>query len=444
MPVVRTLAPAALLAAALVLVAPAGARPAREAGLSPQEQRISDAVAAGHEDAIALLGRLVEQNSGTYNLAGVEAVARMLAPEFEALGFRTRWKPMPETARAGHLVAVHRGSGKGKRILLIGHLDTVFEPDSAFKGFRREGMRGIGPGVGDDKGGVAVMLAALRAMQAAGALADADIEVVLTGDEEDVGSPVSVARADLIAAGKRADVALDFENLSHEDGRDMGSIARRSSNTWVLTARGETGHSSGIFSESTGDGAIFEIARIIAAFRTELPEPNLTFNVGLVAGGQEAGFDASKTRAEASGKDNIIPPVALARGDFRTLGAEQTKRVAAKMQAIVARHLPRTSATLEIDENYPPMAPTAGNRALLAKLNEVNRDLGLPPMGELDPLSRGAGDISFVAADTDGLVGMGISGADSHAEGESADLASIVTQARRAALLMHRLARAPR
>lgn len=444
MPVVRTLAPAALLAAALVLVAPAGARPAREAGLSPQEQRISDAVAAGHEDAIALLGRLVEQNSGTYNLAGVEAVARMLAPEFEALGFRTRWKPMPETARAGHLVAVHRGSGKGKRILLIGHLDTVFEPDSAFKGFRREGMRGIGPGVGDDKGGVAVMLAALRAMQAAGALADADIEVVLTGDEEDVGSPVSVARADLIAAGKRADVALDFENLSHEDGRDMGSIARRSSNTWVLTARGETGHSSGIFSESTGDGAIFEIARIIAAFRAELPEPNLTFNVGLVAGGQEAAFDASKTRAEASGKDNIIPPVALARGDFRTLGAEQTKRVAAKMQAIVARHLPRTSATLEIDENYPPMAPTAGNRALLAKLNEVNRDLGLPPMGELDPLSRGAGDISFVAADTDGLVGMGISGADSHAEGESADLASIVTQARRAALLMHRLARAPR
>ena len=444
MPVVRTLAPAALLAAALVLVAPAGARPTREAGLSPQEQRISDAVAAGHEDAIALLGRLVEQNSGTYNLAGVEAVARMLAPEFEALGFRTRWKPMPETARAGHLVAVHRGSGKGKRILLIGHLDTVFEPDSAFKGFRREGMRGIGPGVGDDKGGVAVMLAALRAMQAAGALADADIEVVLTGDEEDVGSPVSVARADLIAAGKRADVALDFENLSHEDGRDMGSIARRSSNTWVLTARGETGHSSGIFSESTGDGAIFEIARIIAAFRAELPEPNLTFNVGLVAGGQEAAFDASKTRAEASGKDNIIPPVALARGDFRTLGAEQTKRVAAKMQAIVARHLPRTSATLEIDENYPPMAPTAGNRALLAKLNEVNRDLGLPPMGELDPLSRGAGDISFVAADTDGLVGMGISGADSHAEGESADLASIVTQARRAALLMHRLARAPR
>ena len=440
----RFLLSAGLAMLALASTGGASAQGAPAQGLSAQEHRISDAVAAGHEDAIALLGRLVEQDSGTYDLAGVEAVARLLAPEFEALGFRAEWKPMPRTARAGHLIATHAGSGKGKRILLIGHLDTVFEADNPFKGFRREGMRGVGPGVGDDKGGVAVILSALRAMQAAGALDDADIEVVLTGDEEDVGSPVAVARADLIAAGKRADVALDFENLSDEGGRDMGSIARRSSNTWVLTARGETGHSSGIFSDSTGDGAIFEIARIIAAFRAELPEPNLTFNVGLLAGGEKAAFDATKTRADAAGKDNIIPPVALARGDFRTLGVEQTKRVAARMQAIVARHLPRTTATLEIDENYPPMAPTAGNRALLARLNDVNRDLGLQPMGELDPLSRGAGDISFVAADTDGLVGMGISGSGSHADGESADLDSIVRQARRAAILMHRLAATPR
>lgn len=413
-------------------------------GLSAQEQRIDAAAVAGQEDAIALLGRLVEQNSGTYNLAGVEAVARMLAPEFEALGFQVTWKPMPQTARAGHLIAVHAGSGKGKRILLIGHLDTVFEADNAFTGFRREGMRAIGPGVGDDKGGVAVMLAALRAMHAAGALHDADIEVVLTGDEEDAGSPMALSRADLVAAGRRADVALDFENLSREDGLDMGSIARRSSNTWTLTVRGETGHSSGIFSASMGDGAVFELARILAAFRAELPEPNLTFNVGLAGGGQAAAFDASRTRIEASGKDNIVPPVALARGDFRTLDPVQIRRVGEKMRAIVARHLPRTTATLEIDEGYPPMAPTAGNRALLAQLNAINQDLGLAQMGELDPLSRGAGDISFVAADVDGLVGMGIAGSGSHAEGESADLDSIPRQARRAAILMHRLANTPR
>ena len=426
-----------------LLLALCAAMPAN-AALTPQEQRISDAVAASHEDAIALLARLVEQNSGTFNPAGVEAVARLLAPEFEALGFTTEWKPMPQTGRAGHLIARHAGSGTGKRILLIGHLDTVFEPDDPFTGFRREDMLATGPGVGDDKGGVAVMLAALRAMHATGALRDADIEVVLTGDEEDVGSPVALARADLVAAGRRADAALDFENLAREDGRDMGSIARRSSNVWTLTVRGRSGHSSQIFSDALGDGAIFELARIVAAFRSELPEADLTFNVGVMGGGQEAAFDDSRSRVSASGKDNIVPAIAVARGDFRTLSAEQTRRVGAKMQAIVARHLPGTEAVLEIDEHYPPMAPTAGNRALLSLLNEVNRDLGLPAMAELDPLRRGAGDIAFVAADVDGLVGMGIAGSGSHAPGESADLDSILRQARRAAILMHRLADTPR
>ncbi|MFT4178261.1 MAG: M20/M25/M40 family metallo-hydrolase [Thermomonas sp.] len=431
----------AALACVLLFALPvAAAQPA----LAPVEQRITSAVDAGNGDAVALLRRMVEQSSGTHHHAGVEAVAALLKPEFEALGFTVEWKPMAHTGRAGHLIASHRGNGKGQRMLLIGHLDTVFEPDNAFTGFRIEGNHAIGPGVGDDKGGVAVILLALRALHAAGALRDADITVVLTGDEEDVGQPVAQARADLIAAGKRADVALDFENLSHADGRDMGAIARRSSNTWTLTVRGETGHSAGIFSEAMGDGAAFELARILAAFHAELPEPNLTFNVGLLGGGEQAAFAADKTRLDASGKDNIVPGIALARGDFRTLSVEQTRRVGEKMRAIVARHLPRTDATLEIEENYPPMAPTAGNRALLAKLNEVNRDLGLEAMGELDPLSRGAGDISFVAADVDGLVGMGASGGNSHAEGEYIELDSLPKQAKRAALLMHRLALTPR
>jgi len=417
---------------------------ASAASLSVQEQKIASAADADQTRSVALLQRLVEQNSGTHNPQGVEAMARLLTPEFEALGFRVQWKPLPQTGRAGHLIATHTGSGKGKRLLLIGHLDTVFEPDSPFKGFRREGRRAIGPGVGDDKGGDVVMLAALRAMQVAGTLRDADIEVVLTGDEEDVGSPLAVARADLVQAGKRADVALDFENLAQEDGRDMGSIARRSSNTWTLTARGKSGHSSTIFSPSAGDGAIFELVRILDGFRNDLPEPNLTFNVGLLGGGQEATFDAGKSHLTANGKDNIIPSIAVASGDFRTLSAEQTRRVREKMQAIVTRHLAQTDAVLEIEEHYPPMAPTAGSRALLAQLNAVNRDLGLAEMGELDPLKRGAGDIAFVAADVDGLIGLGVAGAGSHAPGESADLDSIPRQTKRAAILMSRLATTPR
>ncbi|WP_298399430.1 M20/M25/M40 family metallo-hydrolase [Sphingobium sp.] len=411
------------------------------AALSPAERTIGATVDAGFEPTVALLEKLVNQNSGSMNLAGVKAVADMLRPEFEALGFAVTWKPMDAAKRAGHLIALHKGKAGTTRMLLIGHLDTVFEPDSPFQTFKRDGDWASGPGVADDKGGVATMILALKAMQAAGTLKGANIEVVLTGDEEDSGDPVSIARADLVAAGTRADVALDFEGLSQEDGRDMGSIARRSSNSWTLTATGKSGHSSGIFSDKAGDGAVYELARIITAFRKELPEPNLTFNVGLIGGGQSADVDRDGVRITVTGKTNIIPPIAVAKGDFRTLSEEQTQRVQAKMQAIVdSGHLNGTSASIAFDLGYPSMAPTDGNRALLTKLNAINRDLGLPDMPALDPLKRGAGDIAFVAADTDGLVGLGLASSGDHSPAEKADLSTMPRQAKRAAMLMSRLA----
>jgi glutamate carboxypeptidase len=426
----------------LLLAAFATAAPAQ---LSAPEKRMVQTVDRERDRSIALLERLVNQNSGSLNLPGVEAVGRMMRAELEPLGFEVRWVPMTETKRAGHIVATHKGNGRGKRMLLIGHLDTVFEPDSPFQRFVRKGDMAEGPGVGDDKGGMVVMVAALRAMQAAGTLKDADIEIVLTGDEEDNGNPIEIARRDLIAAGKRADAALDFEGLSQENGRDMGAIARRSSGAWEVIAKGKTGHSSGIFSANAGNGAVYELSRILTAFRTELPEPNLTFNVGLIAGGTSAALDADKIRASATGKTNIIPEIAIARGDIRTLSMEQEERVRAKMRDIVTRHMPGTSAELRFDpDTYPPMAPTEGNRALLARLNRVNKDMGLPEMEAIDPLKRGAGDIGFVAADVDGLVGLGAAGEGSHAPGETVDLPSIDRQAKRAAILMSRLAREKR
>jgi glutamate carboxypeptidase len=266
-------------------------------------------------------------------------------------------------------------------------------------------------------------------MQTAGTLKDANIEIHMTGDEEDAGDPIDVTRAPLIAAGKAADVALDFEGLSIEDGKDMGVIARRSSNSWRLEVTGVTGHSSLIFNGEYGDGAAFELARIVHRFRTELPEANLTFNVGLMTAGQEASVDADGIRASAKGKTNIIPGIALARGDFRTLSEEQSARVRAKMQAIVAASAPKTSAKISFDPgSYPAMAPTQGNKALLAKLNGVNRDLGLGEQVPLDPLKRG-------------LVGLGTYSRGDHAPGETVDLASIKRQAKRAAILMTRLSR---
>ena len=415
--------------------------PALTAPPTAAERTMIATVDAEQARTLALLEKAVNQNSGTRNLAGVKAVNDMLAPEFAALDFAVRWLPQDAVGRAGHLIATHNGKAGRKRLLLIGHLDTVFEPDSGFLKYERvDADHARGPGVADDKGGVITMIAALRAMARAGTLRDANIEVVLTGDEEEAGLPLAAARADLVAAGRRADAALDFEGLAQDGGRDMGSVARRSAGNWTVTVSARSGHSSGVFSEFAGDGAVYALARILAAFRAELPEPNLTFNAGLIAGGATAALGADEARAEATGKTNIIPAAAVARGDLRALSPDQIARAEAKMRAIVARDYPGATAKLKFDNKYPPMAPTAGNRALLARLNAVNASLGLEPMGELDPLKRGAGDISFVAADVDSLAGLGPASEGDHTPRETVDIPSIWKQAKRAALLMSRLA----
>jgi glutamate carboxypeptidase len=366
----------------------------------------------------------------------------MVRAELEPLGFKTTWVDMTAAGRAGHLVARHKGKGRGKRLLLIGHLDTVFEPDSPFQSWTRNGNLGTGPGAGDDKGGIAVILSALQAMKAAGTLDRADITIFLSGDEEDAGSPIELARRDLIAEGRKADVALDFEGLVQLDGKDMGSTARRSSGEWLLKVTARSGHSSGILGLSAGAGAIYELSRIIDTFRREVPEDKLTFNVGLVAGGATAELNAGRNQVQATGKTNIIPAVAIARGDLRAISQDQIDRAKAKMAAIVARPLPGATAEIIFEPgDYPPMSPTEGNQAILSRLNAVNRDLGLEEMGELDPVKRGAGDISFVAADVDSLAGMGPASRGDHAPGETVDIGSIARQAKRAAILMTRLSR---
>lgn len=430
-----------LILAALLLMALPGAAFAQSTFapvVHPAEQTMVQTVAAEHDRHVALLERLVNQNSGTLNLQGVRIVGDMVRAELEPLGFEVRWSDMGETGRAGHLIAVH--PGRGRNVLLIGHLDTVFETDSPFQTFQRDGARAVGPGIGDDKGGVVVIIAALRAMQAAGTLAEANITVILTGDEERVGAPIAIARRDLVEAGRAAAFALEFENLAVDDAQDFGTVARRSSTNWTLTTGGRTGHSSGVFNDALGYGAIYELARILDGFRRELPEPNLTYNVGVVAGGTPAAIDAEGFSVTASGKTNIVASTAIARGDLRTLTPEQDARVRDRMQAIVGDHLPRTGAELVFAETgYPPMAPTEGNRALLARLNAVNRDLGLPAMAEFDPARRGAADSGFVAADVDTLGGLGVAGGGAHAEGEWVDLDSLVRQSQRAAVLISRL-----
>lgn len=435
----------ALLAAVLFSVAAS----AQTSAPNAVESAMVKAVDAETPAAVALLEKLVDINSGTMNLAGVVAVKDVVMPQLEELGFKTRWEPMTQIGRAGDLVAEHAcpaGAGKcGKRILLIGHLDTVFEPSSSFQKYTivsgTDGNTAMGPGVNDMKGGLVVMLTALRAMKAAGALDNTEIRIVLSGDEERHGEPISISRRDMIEAAKKSDVALEFEGGGRIDGKDVQSISRRSASTWKLETTGRSGHSSQVFGDRLGDGAIYEMARILDSFRKELREPGLVYNVGLVLGGSTAKINESGTAGEAAGKNNVVPPVAIAYGDLRTMDNEQTARVRAKMEAIIRDHLPRTGATITFEEGYPAMAPTEAGHALVRKLNEVNATLGLPAMEEMDPTLRGAGDIAFVAPYVPGLVGTGVVGSGAHAEGETVQLDSIPRQSKRMALFMYRLSK---
>jgi len=418
---------------------------------SPVEAAMVKTVDAATPGAVELLQKIVDINSGTMNFAGVVRVKDVIAPQLDALGFSVRWNSLVEKdGRAGDPVAEHPcpvGQGKcGERLLLIGHMDTVFEASSPFQKFEMvpgtNGRVATGPGTCDMKGGLVVMLDSLRAMQAAGVLKDTEIRIVLSGDEEDAGRPISVSRKDMIDAAKQSDVALEFENAFRDggvDGTDAVRIGRRSSITWHLETTGRSGHSSLIFGDKLGDGAIYELARIVDAFRTQLREPGLTYSVGLVLGGGTVELDKEKTGGTATGKANIVAQTAVANGDLRTLSEDQTARVKAKMEAIVAQHLTLTDAKISFDEAYPSMAVTPGSQALLAKLQLVNATLGYAPEEVTDPAVGGAGDIAFVAPYVPGLVGVGAMGTGAHAVGEVVYLDSIPKQAKRMALLMARL-----
>jgi glutamate carboxypeptidase len=419
--------------AAFLALTFAGLAPAH-AGLDRTEHAIARHAAGGQSAAEALLQRTVDIASPTEDTSGVRAIGEVFAEELRAIGFRTRWVELPVgMKRAGHLVA-ETGGTRGKRLLLLGHLDTVL----AGERFRREGTRAFGTGTADMKGGLVVMVQALKALHAAGALEDKRITVLLTGDEEDAGMPLAESREPMLELARHSDAALSFEAAI--DG--TATIGRRGVNSWTLEVTGQTGHSSGIFGPERGSGAVYEAARILAAFQAELGAENyLTINPSVIVGGTKATLEDYAGSAE--GKTNVIAPIAIARGDIRYISLEQERSAREHMQAIVARHLPQTGATLRFDDGaYPPMTPTSGNEALLEVLDAASRDLGFGPVAALDPAERGAGDIGFIAHLLPCLDGLGSGGGDnSHAPGEYTDLATLTPMAQRAAVLIHRLSR---
>jgi glutamate carboxypeptidase len=415
-----------------------GAAVAGSGSLPAIEDAIARAVDAGNAGGLALLEQVVNINSGTMNLAGVREVGAVFRAQLDDIGFATRWIDGASFQRAGHLVAEHKGTGP--RILLIGHLDTVFEPSSPFQRFERlDEATARGPGIIDMKGGDVIIVQALRALKAAGALDAMTIAVVMHGDEEHPGEPVTAARQALVDAAGGAIAALAFEDGSGDPRTAV--TARRGASFWQLRSTGTPAHSSQIFREDVGPGAIYEAARVLEGFRTRLAgQPYLTFNPGLVLGGTAVTLDGPNNQGTASGKTNVVSKETVVQGDLRTLSPEQLESTKAVMREVVARPLPHTASTIEFHDGYPPMAPSEGNRRLLAMYDAVSRDLGLGPVVAVDPSKAGAADVAFVATRVPmALDGIGLAGRDDHTDKETADLRMLPALTRRAAILIYRL-----
>lgn len=424
--------------ATLALLAAVGAARAQ---LSDVEQRIVSAVKARAPAALQLLERSVRISSASLDPDGVRAVGQLFRAELDALGFATRWVDMPAAmTRGGHLVANRDGTG-GQRLLLLGHLDTVFDQASSASPWEQVGGRVRGPGVNDMKGGNVVLVEALRALHTAGALDGTRIAVMLTGDEERVGQPVSQSRAELRELARRSDAALSFEAASRFGRDDFASIARRSAGSWVLQVQARPGHSSGVGSSARGFGAVFEAARILDAFRQQVFEPGLTLNPGLMAGGSTVATDTDTASISAQGRNNIIAAGVEVRGDLRYLSPEQGERARQRMREIVSASLAGASARIEFSETYPPMPATEASRRLLEAYSRASQDAGFGPVREAAPDFRGAGDIQFTAPYVPGLDGLGVLGRGAHTSDEDMDIASLERGAIRAALLIHRLTR---
>jgi glutamate carboxypeptidase len=408
--------------------------------LSPTETRIATAVDGRTAQALALLERVVNINSGTMHFDGVRQVGAAFRAELDALGFATRWVDGTPFNRAGHLVAERNGRGRGPRILLIGHLDTVFEPRSQFQKFERlDDSTARGPGIIDMKGGDVIIVEALRALKTAGVLDRLSITVVMHGDEEDAGAPLDAARAALTDAAKRSQIALGFEDGSGDPHTAV--ISRRSAGSWTLRTTGVPGHSSQIFRDEIGAGAVFEASRILQGFRERLGgQQYLTFNPGVVLGGSEVKYDTAQGGGSAFGKTNVVAKEMIVSGDLRALSPEQLERAKAAMREVVAQHLPKTTAELAFDDGYPPMAPTDGNRRLLAVHDSVSRALGFGPVVAVDPSRAGAADVSFAAPYVPMVIdALGLAGHDDHSDKETANLAWLPRLTKRAAVLIYRL-----
>ena len=335
------------------------------------------------------LETLVNTECGTHNKAGVDSVARRMADRFREFGAQVT--PVPQTKYGDMVYGFWRGKGKA-RVLLIGHMDTVYSDGTAAQfPFRRRGPHLMGAGVNDKKGGLHNGLYAVRAVVQSGFDQFGEIGIFCNSEEE-IGSPASREAYTPYARGADASLIL-------ESGRESGGIvsARKGVGLYTLTVHGKSAH-AGVEPEK-GANAILALARYLDA----LPplnglQPGLTLNVGIVRGG---------TRA------NVVPDLAQAEIDLRVLRASDAAAFEQALREIAAREMvPGTSAQVSGGVANPPMEKTPASARLAEYAKQAARELGF----EVEDVATGGGsDGNYTAAlGTPTLDGLGPVGGQSH------------------------------
>jgi glutamate carboxypeptidase len=374
------------------------------------------AVAARYERYLDDLAGLVNLDCGSYTPGGVNLVADAVSASLAELGAsveRVAHQPADGERQLGDLV-IGRLAGSGPRLLVIGHMDTVFEPGTAAeRPFRVNGDRATGPGVSDMKGGLLAGLHALAAMQAIGRRPS--VTVVANPDEE-IGSPFSTPHIRGLVEGHDAAMVL-------ECARANGDIvsARKGIADFEATITGRAAH-AGVEPEK-GRSAIVEAARqVLALHALNGRWPSVTVNAGVIEGGTRPNVVAGSCRTEL---------------DLRAATTAEFDEAAAEVERIVTHPtLDGVSATLRRAAFHPPMERTPGNARLAELAIAIAAELGFAVR---DALTGGASDANTTtAAGLPSLDGLGPVGGDDHSADEWLDLSSVVPRTTLLAALLDR------
>ena len=430
----RLLSASLLFTQALFIQAGAAQSAMVESALSTQEREIVSWVADQEDDMVALLERLTNINTGTLNKAGVAEVIGLLNTELLQLGFDSRTLAgnvieMPSCPGseytidvADHLLATK--SGEGKRMLMIGHVDTVFPVDSPFQTFSRDGDTAYGPGVSDMKGGLVVMLYALKALNHFGELEDKAISILLNSDEE-IGSLSSRKYVEQQAA------LHDFGLVYESSGNNRLTRARKGLGQARFVVTGRASHAGGAHQQ--GRSAIKELAyKIVQIENMTDYESGVTVNVGVINGGEAR---------------NTIAPCAEALVDLRYPEPQQGLDAVKRWEEIFGSvySYPVDSGELSTNSwtslHRPPKIPTEESDALLNKTIAIGRLLGQ----EFTVTDSGGGtDGSLTqAAGLPTLDSLGSDGTGAHSKREQGRISSLVERAQLSVVLIGRLAKQP-